>query len=252
MPRAAGASIALLLLVLSAGCLGFGDQPQRTDRAEATLADAKATLDDIETYHYETEMDVSATAEGDTRQLNIRIEGDVDVAERLAISRVHTDEKNKTSYVTNRTLYRACSGPWGWGNESIEVEGAWIQATPLGRQLQLLESGDLRLETDDSLAKADAVMIVGHPPPEALEEFGVSATQPVFGGPSVKNITVRVVINNTTNRPIRSTVSFEISGGGGVGEGTVDIRFGPYNEPLSIAIPEEVKEDASEMGCPGS
>lgn len=252
MPRAAVESIALLLLVLSAGCLGFGDQPERTDRAEAALADAKATLDDIETYHYETEMHVSATAEGETRQLNVRIDGDVDVAERLAISRAHADEENKTSYVTNRTVYRACSGPWGWANESIEAEGAWIQATPLGRHLQLLESGDLRLETGDSLARADAVAIVGHPSPEALDEYGVSATQPVFGGPSVKNFTVRVVINNTTHRPIRSTVSFDISGGGGDGEGTVDTRFGPYNEPLSIAIPEEVKEDASEIGCPGS
>mgnify|MGYP006273217547 FL=1 len=252
MSRRAVAGLGLLVLVVSAGCLGFGTQPERTDRAEAELAAAQATLDDVETYQYETQMDLSASVEEERRQLAVRIEGTVDVAERMARSRADLDGENRTAYVTNRTVYQECECPWGWGNESIEVAGPWIQATPLGRQLQLLESGALHVETDDSLAQADAVVLVGQPSAESLEKYGVSATQPVIGGPSVENITVRVVIDNTTHRPIRSTVAFEVAGGGGEGQGTVDTQFGAYDEPVSITIPDEVKEDAAETGCPGS
>jgi len=252
MRRRAVASLGLLLLVVSAGCLGFGAQPDRTDRAEAELAAAQGALEDVETYQYETQLDLSATVEDEQRQLAARIEGTVDVAEQMAVSRVQFDGENRTAYVTNRTVYQECERPWGWGNESIEVDGPWVQATPLGRQLALLEPGDLHVETDDALAQADAVVLVGHPSAESLEKYGLSATQPVIGGPSVENSTVRVVIDNATHRPIRSTVVFDVAGGGGEGQGTVDTRFGSYNESVSIAIPEPVREEASETGCPGS
>jgi hypothetical protein len=252
MTRRAAASLALLVLVVSAGCLGFGAQPERTARAEAELAAAQAAVEDVETYQYETQMDLSASVEDERRQLAVRIEGTVDVAERMARSRAHLDGANRTAYVTNRTAYRECESPWGWGNESIAVEGSWIQATPLGRQLQLLESGGLHVEAEDSLAQADAVVLVGQPSAASLEKYGVSATQPAIGGPSVENVSVRVVIDNSTHRPIRSTVAFAVAGGGGAGQGTVDTQFSAYDEPVSIAIPDVVKDEAGETGCPGS
>lgn len=246
------ATIAVLLLVVGAGCLGFGDQPQRSDRAEATLADAQAAVDDVNTYQYETEMHISATVEGRTLERDVTIDGEVDVAERMAVSRASTADANKSGYVANDTVYKQCSSPWGWGNETVEMEGDWVDATPLGRQIGLLESGDLRLETADQTADGDTVVLVGNPSAEALEEYGVSASQPVFGGPSVKNITVRVVVDERTHRPLRSTITFEISGGGGVGNGSVDTRFSAYDDPVSIEIPDEVIEEAGEMGCPNS
>lgn len=244
-------TIAVLALVLGAGCLGFGGQPQRSDRAEATLADAQSALEDIDTYHYETEMHLSATAEGETIDRDVEIAGTVDLTERMAISRLHMEGENYTAYVNDGSVYRECRGPWGWGNESLGAEGDWVRATPLGGQLNLLESGDLRLETGNSVP-ADAVVLVGHPAPEELEDVDVRGSGSVFGGPSVKNLTVRVVIDNRTRRPIRSTISFEMSGGGGVGEGTVDTTYAAYDEPVSIEIPDEVVEEAGEMSCPGS
>lgn len=250
MRRTSALVAVFVLLVVSSGCLG--QSPDRSDPGEQTLADAQTALDAVQTYHYETEMHVSATAEGETLEHDVSIAGEVDVTEQLAVSRIRMEGENHTSYVTGQRVFRACGGPWGWGNESLDVEGDWVTATPVGRQLQLLESGDLRVEPARSLPEEDAVVLVGHPSPKALERYGVSATQPVFGGPSVQDITVRVVVDDQSHRPLRSSVDFDIAGGGGVGNGSIDTTFSAFDEPVSIEVPDEVREDAWETGCPGS
>lgn len=59
MRRVTLSSVVLVHLVLGAGCLGLGGEPDRIEQAEATLADVKSAIQDVTTYRAQTDSPVS-------------------------------------------------------------------------------------------------------------------------------------------------------------------------------------------------
>lgn len=254
MRRRVVSSVVLALLVLSAGCLGIGGGPERSAAAEDTLADVTAAIQEIDTYRAETDLSATAVSDGETLSRSAAITGRVNVTQRRSKTTLRMDGDNRSVYRDNRTVYRECGGPWGWANESVAVDKAWINETTLARHAELLGSGDLRLRTTEQLTAENAVALVGHPTQEQLQEYRAADTQPAIGGAGIENATIRLVVDNRTHRPRRASMSFETSQDGVSAFVSMQTTFGAYGDPVRISIPAAVTEDATEWsgGCPGS
>lgn len=253
MKRATLVSIVVVVLVSVAGCQALNSNPERTDEAESTLAGAQTALQEVRSYRYDTTMELRATVEGEPVERDITVTGAVNGTEKRLGATTRVEDESATSYVDNRTVYRACGGMGNmWANESMTIEESWIETTAASRQLRLLEEGDLHVAAEKSDAQPGTTVLVGKPSPSTFEQYRDGRPQPVFGGTAVSNISVRVVIDDETNRPLRSTIFFEISGDSGSGSATIETRFVDYDEPVDITIPDEVHENLWETGCPGS
>lgn len=254
MRRVVLSSVVLVLLVLGAGCLGIGGEPDRTDSAEATLADVNSAIQDVRTYRAQTDLQATAVADGEEISRSATIVGEVNTTQKRSKTTLQMAGENRTVYLDNRTVYQECESPWGWANESVDVEGQWVTGTTLGRHVELLDSGDLRLETTDALADEGAVALVGHPSTEALEEYREESTQPAVGGPKIENVSVRLVVDNQTHRPVRGSMSFEAAGDGATATVRMQTMFSAYGDHIRISIPQNVTDSDFdwEGGCPGS
>ena len=244
---------ALLLLVLTAGCAGFlDDPPPRDDRAVAALEETRTAVEAAETYRYATDLHVEARGDGRTRRVDARVTGTVDVAARRMNSTTEVEGETLRGYVVDRTAYREC-GRMGafWGVENRTAED-WDTLTPAYRQLSLLSDGALRFEGGATVDGRDATLIVGEPTPAALQRYEEDRSRPLFGGPEVRNVRMEVWIDDRTDRPLRTRLRFEVADGGNVATARMETRFSGYDEPVSIEVPEEAFEDQLELGCPGS
>lgn len=254
MRRVALSSVVLVLLVLGAGCLGLGGEPDRSEQAEATLADVQSAVQDVTTYRAQTDLNATAVAEGEEISRAATIVGEVNATQKRSKTTLRMADETRTVYLDNRTAYQECDSPWGWANESVDEDGQWIEATTLGRHVELFDSGDLRLETTEAIAEDGAVLLVGSPSKEALQEYREDSAQSAFGGTKIENVTARLVVDNGTHRPVRGSMYFEAVGDGATATVRMQTTFSDYGEPIRISIPENVTEDDFdwEGGCPGS
>lgn len=243
--------VAVAVCVLLAGCSLLGPSHTRDDRATAALENASDALNETDTYRFESDLSVVATADDRTETVRVDLVGGVDTAARAMWTNATRDGETYESYVLNRTAYRECAGPgpW-WGTE--EVEGDWDAQTPARRQLALLQSGSLSWNGTDTVDGESAVVLVGEPTSKALTRYSERRSQPVFGGPNVENARIRVWLDAETHRPLRTRFRFEVTQRGATATATMTTRFSEYGDPVSVEVPPEVREDALELGCPGS
>lgn len=243
----------MLLVLLSAGCSGFLEEPpERDERAVAAVEESLAAVDDVETYRYETDLRIQATADGRTERVHATISGAVDSSARRMNSTTDVDGRTVEAYLVNRTAYQQCTRMrsfWGVENESAED---WDALTPANRQLSLLESGDLRYEGGTTVDGRAATLVVGEPSAEALARYSEDRNRPLLGGPEIHDVRLAVWIDNETDLPVRSRLRFSVSSGDGSGSARMETRFTDFGDPVSIEVPEEAREDQLELGCPGS
>lgn len=245
------AAIAVCLVL--AGCSALGPDHTRQDRAVEALADARDAVNATDGYRFDGDLRVVATADGETRRVEVATNGSVDAAERRMHSTAVRDGETYESYVTDRTVYRECGGPMAmdlWGVENVTVDD-WTMATPAARQLALLESGSIYYNGTRTLDGREAVLLVGHPTTKALTKYQERRDRSLLGGPSVEHATVRVWLDAESHRPLRSAVRFEVSQGGNSASATVDMRFDDYGSAPSVDVPVIPDEKTWGTGCPG-
>lgn len=245
--------LAVALLLLTAGCAStLADPPSRDDRAVALLEDAQAAIDDVETYRQAGSLRVVATSDGDTRRVEFEIDGAVNVTAQRARNTAIADDQQRSAFVIEDRIYQECSAMRGtWGVENHSAGGAWVETTPAARQLSLLESGALRIEGAGTVDGQQATVLEGRPSGDALERYGDRGSQPIIGGSRIQNPTVRVWVANETALPLKVSLDFAVSGGGGSADASMTMRYSDYGEPVSIELPDEARGDVWETGCPG-
>lgn len=245
--------VAVALLALTAGCLStLADPPGREDRAEATLDDAQAALDSVETYRYDGTARMVATDGAREERVEFKLEGAVDVSAQRGRSRAVSDRENRSAYVVGERVYEECSVvAVSWGVENRTIEGDWVETTPAGRHLELLESGSLRVAGGGSVDGRDATVLAGRPSTGALERYVEVTPRRLVGGPTLQRPRVRVWVDNRTARPLKSVLTFEVTDGERTASADVRTRYRAYDEPVSIELPEEALEEPWSGGCPG-
>ncbi|QPV61466.1 hypothetical protein I7X12_11885 [Halosimplex litoreum] len=252
MDRPALHLVIAVCLVL-AGCSVLGPDHSRDERAASALADARDAVNATDTYRFDGDLRVVATADGETERVAVGTNGTVDAADRrMHSTSVHEGEAHE-AYVIDGTAYRECGGPMGmdmWGVENVTADD-WRTTTPAARQLALLESGSLSHNGTRTVDGEKAVLLVGRPTTEALTRYQERRDRSLLGGPSVENATVRVWLDAETSRPLRSAVRFEVSQGGSSASASIDTRFAGYDSELSVDVPVILDEETWETGCPG-
>ncbi|WP_436907278.1 hypothetical protein [Halosimplex marinum] len=245
--------LAVAACLLLAGCSVLGPDHTREERAVAALADAREAVNDTDTYRFDGDLRVVATADGETERVGIDMNGTVDAAERRMHSTAVRGGETYESYVIDGTAYQECGGPMGmdmWGVENVTADD-WRMGTPAARQLALLESGSLFHNGTRTLDGREAVLLVGRPTTDALTKYQERRDRSLLGGPSVDDAEVRVWIDPETYRPLRSAVRFEVSRGGNTATARIEMTFADYGADLSVDVPAIPDEETWGAGCPG-
>ena len=242
--------VALAVCVLLAGCSLLGPSYTREERATRGLDNASATLDGAETYRFDSDMSVVATADGRTERVDIDLTGAIDVGAREMRTNTTLEGETYRSYLLNRTVYQECADPWPWGKS--ETETNWSVQTPARRQLDLLRSGSLYWNGTVDLDGESALLLTGEPTGEAITRYQERQSRSLLGGPSVENARIRVWLDPETYRPRKTDLRFEVKEGGNTATARVTSHFTDYGAPVSVEVPAEAREDPLEMGCPGS
>jgi hypothetical protein len=248
-----GFHLAVAACTLLAGCSVLGPDHTREERAGEALADALEAVNDTDTYRFDGDLRVVATADGETERVGIDVNGTVEAAERRMHSTAVREGEAYESYLINRTAYRECGGPMGmdlWDVEDVTTDD-WRMATPAARQLALLESGSLYHNGTRTLDGVESVLLVGHPTTDGLTKYQERRDRSLLGGPSVDDAEVRVWLDPETYRPLRSAVRFEVSQGGNTASATVEMNFADYGADLSVDVPVIPDEQTWGTGCPG-
>lgn len=242
----------LVLCVLAAGCSVLGSDHTREEQAEQRLDAATGALNDTDTYRFETEMTVVATAEDRTERVDVDATGGVDIPERAMWTNATRDDETRRSYALNRTVYQECGDPWdGWGVEELDDADDWATYTPAVRQLSLLESGSLYYNGTDTVDGEEAVLLVGEPTADAITQYQERRSRSLFGGPSIDDTEATVWLDPETDRPLRTEIRFEVSGDDGSATASVASRFSGYGEPVSVTNYSAAADTVYELGCPG-
>lgn len=242
----------LAACLLTAGCSMLGPDHTREQRAVSVLENATDAMETVETYRFESDMTVTATADSRTERIDIDLTGAIDIASRELRSNATSDGESRRTYVLNHTVYQECGHPWdGWAVEELDDDAEWVTQTPAVRQLSLLESGPLYWNgtgTDDG---ERVLIITGEPTADALSEYRDERSRPLIGGPSIDDAELRAWLDADTSRLRRTELRFTVSDGDNTAAATMTTTFDDYGDPVSIDLPPEARTNQYELGCPG-
>lgn len=241
----------LALCVATAGCSVLGPDHTREERAEAALDRAQDAVADAGTYRYEVDVEIVAETDDRTERIAADVSGAVDLDRQRLRTEATVDDRNQAAYQIGQTRYQNCPSPWGWRVTERDDEGNWSSATPVTRQLALLESGSLYWNGTDAVDGRNATLLVGEPTEEALTQYQEERSSSLLGGPSAENVRMRLWLDPDSGRPIASSLRFDVSGRDGTATATLRASYGEYGEPVSITVPEEAR-DGLRGPCPGS
>jgi hypothetical protein len=255
----------VLALVLLSGCSALGFQsgetpaPPSDQRALDALNRSQSALDDLESYRFSTEATVSVAADGESRTVAVDGDGAVNLTTRRMRSTFEFDDTGsslrpgeRTTYVVGDTVYAACGGPTGgWERRNVTADD-WADATPLGRQLALLESTNVYWRGTETVNGTEAGVVVGYPSKEELATTSAATRDSVnWDRVTVQNATVRLYVDTDTGRPLKSVQRVDIEMRGASGTATFELAYWGFDRPVDVSVPGEVYDRVWHGGCPG-
>lgn len=231
----------------------LGEEPVRQPAAVDRLDAAQERVDGLSSYRYNMTMTASTTANDD------RIDGygvgSVNATTRRQVVNLSVDGERGRTYIDDRTAITYCSGvPGGlWGQRELSTEPDWTTLTPLGRQLDLLSTGDIYHNGTETIDGREVVHLSGQPSRRALSQHEVgSGSVSMFGSPNVDSVTVDLWLDAETDRPVRSEIQVVSSSDDETATATLSTRYRDYGESVRVSIPDEVQDPFYSDGCPGS
>lgn len=247
--------LAVLLLVgllLTSGCLGFTEDPRPPSDQQAldTLDRSRTALDDVTAYRAVVNGMTEATS-GD-EQVTVPVSGEsvVDVSNRTISGSIHVRDRDRRFYVTDWTAYSECPLS-GWGRQGLPAADRWIDLTPAGEDLALLNRTAVYWQGTEQLDGTETAVIRAHPDEEEFEAgpnvVGIRPTDP--DEVTIVNTTVTVWISTETWRPVRSQREMVLEKGGATATLNATWTFTEYNEPVNVTRPPIEESDVRSGGC---
>lgn len=249
------AALSLVVLLVTAGCLGSLQPPPSDPGAEAVVEEAMTASESIETYRVRYDLTSAGTIDGDRRTVHVIADGAVDRPARKVRFNATQDDASRTHYVIGNTTYTECPSPWsGWG---IAVEEAldedWTGHDPLGRQLALLADGPVTWVGNETIRGTAVHVVEGQPSDRMLTQFS-EERQPVIDlfGPDIRNATLTAWIAADSARVLKTRLAYEVRSNEGTVETRMTATFTDYGATVEIRLPAEALEGPYEHGCPGT
>ncbi|WP_336339238.1 LolA-like protein [Haloarcula brevis] len=249
--------LAVCLVSLLAGCGTFiGDSPPPSDeRAVAAVEEANRSIAPVDAYRFEMDMHVAASADGQSRTVQVDGDGAVNVSAKRMRATSQTQDQTVDSYVDGYRAYQGCQEPWGgYAVENVSRTEPWATATPLHRQVLLFERSNVYWRGNETLDGNRTVLVTASPSADTLESIMDRRRTGDVGldGASLENATARLWLDPETNRPVQSELRIRISQRGATATATITVQYTGYDEPTRVSIPPDVYDDPYQLGCPGA
>lgn len=247
------AVLACCLLLACSGCLGVFDQrPPSDERALETREQFAAAVESTDSYRFESAVDVSATSDEGRRSASATGDGAVNRTTRHVASVGTSDGETRRSYVLGYTAYEECGEPWtGWGVEQLDNSTSWVEYTPLGRYLTILNDSRVYWRGTETVNGTNASVIVAHPTKETLESAADGRSGANLGRAGFENATLKLWIDGESGLPVRSLLRIEVERRGASAEAVVTTEYADYGDHVRVSPPNSIYGNQYELGCPG-
>lgn len=250
-PRAV---LAVSVVIVVSGCLGFGGGPPPSDPGAVAVVDEAAThSSSVESYRMSGTLRVVAEADGETRRITVDIDGSVNRSTRRLAANTSVDGEIRRTFVEGNTTYTECGSPWsGWAVETDdEAPQDWTAGDPLGRQVALLEESPVYWAGNETIDGVDVHVIEARPSGETLERYADRRHSGLLG-PSIEDATLTAYIAEDSGRVVRTELAFGVTDDGASADASMTTRFRDHGTSIPITIPDAAREGEYEFGCPGS
>lgn len=252
--RSALSALLVALLVTTAGCASLeqSSQPPSDDRATAALDRARTALQNVSTYRYRIDGEVSATDGDRTIRADVQGDGAVDATARQVLGRTTVRGETRRHWVVGDRIYTECS-EMGWGRSNRSTDEPWMAVTPVAGQLAVLSETPVYWRGYTEYDGQTASVIVAHPSAETLQQSmadGAGSSPGVVDGAKVTNATQTVWLDPDTGLPIAVRRTVAIESRGATGQATVTIEASDYDEPVDVEAPNVSDGIVWERGCP--
>lgn len=249
---------ALLLasLLVMTGCLGgvFGpSRPPSDERALDAVDRGLTAAGDVASYRFSVDGRVEATGDGDTRTIDLSGGGVANVTRRRLNATTRARGAARSSYVDGYTAYTECTRI-GWARENLTRSTPWIDHSPLGQQLALLNRSNVYWRGTRTLDGTEAAVVTAWPTQQELRSVADARGTggPDLDGGNVENVTVTAWIGVETGRLLRTRNEIRVARGGATATATLTLRFTGYDEPVDVERPSFDGDALWETGCPGA
>lgn len=260
--RSATLALVLAVVLVTAGCSAFGSsRPPSDQRALDAVNRSQESVAAVESYRFTLDGHVTATADDERVSFDVTGEGAVNVSRqrlnatiraRDGSARMH--DATRSVYVTGYTAYTECRV--GWGRENLTRSTRWVEHTPLGRELALLNQTHVYWRGTETVNGTEAAVVVAHPTKEELQSVadarGTGTTD--FEDANVQNVTETVWFDTETWRPLKAHREVHVEGGvfsSSSATATVTLWFAGYDRPTSVSRPSFDPDETWRGGCPG-
>lgn len=249
MSRPALLPLALLVVVVIAGCVGLGGEPPvREKQAVDVLESARDRAQQVDTYRFE--LSLAGETSEDGRIVEANGQGRVNVTARTLAANTTANGERAAAYIDNDTAYEQCARPGSfWGERRVTADN-WTAATPLGRHLVLLTSGDLYYNGTERVDGREVIHLSGRPSLEAIEETSGAGTTDLPSGADVDQLTLDAWVDAETHRLSRSRMVISISRDDRRATVTLTMDFHSYGEPVGVTVPADARDAFFDGGCP--
>jgi len=215
---------------------------------------------DVGSYRTTVDGEVVATAEDE--RVSFRIRGEVLVnvtSQRLnATARVeglpgaNPGGDPSETYLDGYTAYMECARV-GWERRNLSRSEPWLDYTPLGQHLALLNRTEVYWRGTDTVDGRNASVVVAYPTKEDLEAVDLRSVGMAerLESATVENLTVTVWLDVGTDRPIRIRRDVVGSQDGATARANGTYRFTDFDAPTHLGAPE-IDGTTWATGCPGA
>lgn len=252
------AVLLIVCLLVTSGCLSFLDEsrPPSDHQAQDALDRSRTALADVTSYRALSNGSATMTAEDerDTVTLSGEVLVNVSARELNSTGRVSDTFLPGTgvrrTYVTGYTAYTECRLS-GWGQQNLSASRPWVEYTPIGDQLALLNRTPVYWEGTERLADTETAVIVAHPSEQELEAVpGLWSLAPEESqNADFQNATLTLWIDTETSLPVLAHRKTVWRDAGATVTLSATWRFDDYNEPAGVTRPSFDESDVREHGC---
>jgi hypothetical protein len=250
--RSALPAFLLAAVLVTAGCASVlgPSHPPSDPRATAAVDRAAAATDGLASYRFTVDGDVRASEGDESLRVDVIGDGVVDVADRRMHVTTESDGETRETYVSETAAYTECPR-FGWGHETLSSSTRWLNHTPVGHQLALLQRTDVYWRGNATVDGTGAVVVEAYPTAEELRSVAVAHGSDVadLEDANVQNVTVTVWFSRETDRPLKVERYVRVERGGATAEATVAFRFHGYGDPVNVTRPDFGDDVVRDLGC---
>jgi hypothetical protein len=261
IPHSTPGTLVVVALLVTAGCQGlYGSSASPSDQRAVDAVDrAQEAALDVTSYRYTTDGQVQMRDDSRSRSVEQTGGGTVDVNQQRAnvTVRIRGDTRvglreTRMGHLDGYTFDVECSR-LGWARYNLTESTRWLNYTPLGRQLALLDRTNVYWNGTETVDGVETAVVTAHPTERQLQTNrnlppGTDVTQ---GGATVQNATVRVWINTETDRIHKARREIRVRGDGTTAVAATTFHFSEYNDPVNVTRPSFERSGSEWKGdCP--